>query len=329
MGASVQLTTAAEEKAKKLLFIGNSYTYGNSLPLMVKAMMESQKLKTEVKMLARGGFTLATHLNEQARGNGNLSCKRVIEKGWDFVVLQDQSSRPTIGLKETIRDIKIFNKIIKPTKAQPILFMTWGYNHDPQEYKEMTFDLAVAYCKASKATGIPVAPVGLAWQHCRKANPMIQLHQNDQSHPTAAGSYLTACVFYQVITGKSPIGLPTKLKDGNKGLVSLDKKIATAIQKAAFKSVDDFIKNDGPERLLKAEAATKHAWNKFEGKLHNKLTPEDVVKAFGKPSQQGENGEVDTFIYELDDGQSLWLVFNGGMINLAKKGRKRIELIEK
>lgn len=35
----------------------------------------------------------------------------------------------------------------------------------------------------------------------------IDLWQDDGSHPTVAGTYLAACVFYGVIFGESPRGL--------------------------------------------------------------------------------------------------------------------------
>lgn len=37
----------------------------------------------------------------------------------------------------------------------------------------------------------------------------------DKKHPSPNASYLIACVFYSMITGESPIGLPTRFKAKN------------------------------------------------------------------------------------------------------------------
>ena len=51
-------------------------------------------------------------------------------------------------------------------------------------------------------------PVGLAWQQAHRLEPGLQLWQDDGHHPTTAGSYLGACVFYNVLVGRSPVGDP-------------------------------------------------------------------------------------------------------------------------
>jgi hypothetical protein len=52
-----------------------------------------------------------------------------------------------------------------------------------------------------------VAPVGYTWLHVHMDHPEVNLWQDDGSHPTAAGTYLAACVFYASIFRRSPDGL--------------------------------------------------------------------------------------------------------------------------
>ena len=48
--------------ATRLLFIGNSYTYFNNLPVLVKALAEAAGAgPVEVRMVAPGGWSLADH----------------------------------------------------------------------------------------------------------------------------------------------------------------------------------------------------------------------------------------------------------------------------
>lgn len=59
--------------------------------------------------------------------------------------------------------------------------------------------------------GSELVPVGPAWQRARELRGNLPLYDADQSHPSALGQYLTACVFYSVFTKKSPLGLPNRL----------------------------------------------------------------------------------------------------------------------
>ena len=59
--------------------------------------------------------------------------------------------------------------------------------------------------------GSELVPVGPAWQRARELRATLPLYDADQSHPSALGQYLTACVFYGVFMKKSPLGLPNRL----------------------------------------------------------------------------------------------------------------------
>src|SRR5437660_883291 len=52
-----------------------------------------------------------------------------------------------------------------------------------------------------------VAPVGDAWAKLVALQVPITLWQEDGSHPTEAGTYLAACVFYATVFRQSPVGL--------------------------------------------------------------------------------------------------------------------------
>jgi PKD repeat protein len=52
-----------------------------------------------------------------------------------------------------------------------------------------------------------MSPVGMAWKASWEADSTINLWSSDNSHPSLAGSYLAACVFYATILEKNPVGL--------------------------------------------------------------------------------------------------------------------------
>jgi hypothetical protein len=58
------------------------------------------------------------------------------------------------------------------------------------------------------------------------------LYDKDGSHPTAAGTYLAACVFYGALWERTPEGLPSSAR--------LDPEHAAALQRYAWAAVRRF-----------------------------------------------------------------------------------------
>jgi hypothetical protein len=196
--------------ARRVLFIGNSYTYFNNLPQMLaglaKAAQPAQALEAE--MVTVGGATLK-RLWEQ--GEALAAIKR---GGWSFVVLQEQSTLgvpPMIEGKVQIADPKTFHEYarlfdaeIKKAGARTVFYLTWARQNAPETQAQLT----AAYTSIAKELNAALVPVGLAWEAALKRHPQLVLHSADKSHPTAAGTYLAACVFYATLVGRTPAGLP-------------------------------------------------------------------------------------------------------------------------
>ena len=99
-----------------------------------------------------------------------------------------------------------------------------------------------AYLTIARELKAKVAPAGIAWQLALEQRPGLLLHKKDMSHPTLAGSYLTACVFYSVLYGRTPQGLPGSLfivtKSGRKKtLAKLTPTDALFLQGIAWEAV--------------------------------------------------------------------------------------------
>lgn len=75
------------------------------------------------------------------------------------------------------------------------------------DYLAMQRQIDAAYVTIAQQLGVPAAPVGYAWSTVHRADPALTLWQDDGSHPTIAGTYLAACVFYAAIFHQSPNGL--------------------------------------------------------------------------------------------------------------------------
>ncbi len=160
-------------------------------------------------------------------------------KKWDYVVLQEQSQTPASTESRTmfmLPAVRELTGLIYPTGAIPILFNAWGHrdgwpDNGLPDYDSMQNAINAGYMEVSRELNITVAPVGFAWQAVQSQEPQINLWQADGSHPSPAGTYLAACVYYAVIFHESPAGLDY---DGN-----LDKPIALILQKAAADTVLD------------------------------------------------------------------------------------------
>ena len=75
-------------KTKKVLFVGNSYTYFWNLPLTVQVFAEKDSVVFETRQSTGGGMSLRQHWNQE----NNLKTMDIIQSAeWDCIILQDHS----------------------------------------------------------------------------------------------------------------------------------------------------------------------------------------------------------------------------------------------
>lgn len=233
----------------RILFIGNSYTYYNSTPELLKAFILEKfpEQVVETQLISAGGMTLARHWEEGA--------VEAIRSGeWDYVVLQEQSK---LGMVVTIDNQTYFGQTehffdyarkfdaeIKKAGAKTVFLMTWSERNKPKEQAILTY----AYTAIAKELDAIVAPVGLVWDKVR-TKPEIDLYDYDGSHPSPAGSYLASVTLYATLFADDPVGLSESIS--GKGLsssgepspdrqllVALSPEEAQSIQEASWEVVD-------------------------------------------------------------------------------------------
>jgi hypothetical protein len=176
------------EATLRVLFIGNSFTSMNDLPGLVAQLAASARppRKLETEFVGKGGATLQRHW-ETGR-----ALEAIRQGGWDFVVLQEQSTlgpAPPVDGRRQINDPKMFHEYarrfdaeIKKAGARTLLFLHWAAED---------------------------APAGIAWHHALRENSKLLLYYDDGSHPGVAGSYLAACMLFAALYSSSPAGLST------------------------------------------------------------------------------------------------------------------------
>ncbi len=225
---------------RKLLFIGNSYTYFWNLPQQVASMAQSRKISLATRQSTAGGVTLAQHW----KGEKQLESLEKLKNGdFDAVVIQDHSLRAIEQPDSLLHYGQLFGKEIQAKGAKAYIYMTWARPYDPYTQEEITRK----YIELASLIQGQIVPVGLAWQRARALRPEITLYDPDQSHPSPEGAYLSACVFFAVLTGQSAVGLPHRLtskdQDGEKIYLNiLSTEDALFFQKVADEVVNQ-IKN--------------------------------------------------------------------------------------
>jgi hypothetical protein len=200
----------SEQAGLRVLFVGNSFTSTNSMPALVGQLAARDNGGPGVFAVqyAAPGWSL-----ESASRDDGLAAL-LDDVRWNVVVLQEQSQIPSFSAYERDREMFPFARElvsdIRASVARPMLFMTWGYEDGDQEnvpgdtFKAMQARLAEGYSDLAADLSVPVAPVGLAWAEAVHRDPELELWDGDGKHPSRLGSYLTACVFYAILSGRDP-----------------------------------------------------------------------------------------------------------------------------
>ncbi|MEI6883011.1 MAG: PKD domain-containing protein [Bacteroidota bacterium] len=204
------------QSLKKALFLGNSYTYVNDLPLLVSQIASSKGDSLFALKYTPGGYTFQMHSEDP------MTRAAIAAGPWDLVILQEQSQLPALWPDSvavtTYPFADTLNRLIKENDScsLTLFFMTWGRKYGDTDfcpvyppvctYNGMQARLRESYLTMGTMFNAEVSPVGAAWKTTRTMNPGLELYQSDNSHPSLCGSYLAACTFYAAIFHKSPVG---------------------------------------------------------------------------------------------------------------------------
>ena len=132
---------------------------------------------------------------------------------WDYIVLQDQSFNPAGNQADFLAAVEKLTGMMR-TGARFLLYQTWAYQDASEKlaaagltYAEMRDRLRAAYQAGAEACGGVRIPVGDAFSLCHARHPELPLYLEDCFHPSPAGTYLAACLFFAQIAQASPLSL--------------------------------------------------------------------------------------------------------------------------
>ena len=182
--------------AVSVLFLGNSRTYYNDMPYMVRKIADSahSPKKYLITIYARGGARLEDLWNSSA-------VQDLLTQKWDYVVLQGGSSEQandTMNASFQMYGAKLVSAS-KAAGAVPVLLVAWKCSDDyyPQlkSIAPYFYDMIQAsYSNLAQTSGAASVNVGRVWEKLRVASPEPLMM--DGNHPTLRASYLVALMFY-------------------------------------------------------------------------------------------------------------------------------------
>lgn len=209
--------TALAQQNVRVLFIGNSYVTTNNLPQMLKNMAQSAGHAMAVDYSAPGGQSFSQHVTHAT------TLQKINQGNWDFVVLQEQSQRPSFSNTYVQNNVFPYaaqlNDLIEAANpcAETVFYMTWGRKNGDQSncaympavctYEGMDNLLQLRYRQMAEANDALVAPVAAVWRYLRTHHPEIELYSSDESHPALAGTYAAAATFYSLMFREDPTEL--------------------------------------------------------------------------------------------------------------------------
>lgn len=208
--------------AVRILFVGNSYTARNGLPGLVAGLAGGRGTVVEHRLISAGGASLRQHLNQ------GKALEAIAEGSYDVVVLQEQSTLPGKNAPRMHDSVREFHAAIEDAGARTALYLTWARRNAPEAQQAITS----AYAGIAAELGATLVPVGMVWERFLSTHDRPLLHDDDNSHPALAGSYLAACVFLVALLGEHPVGIEVPVK-------GLDAETAALLRQAAWDICED------------------------------------------------------------------------------------------
>ena len=157
-----------------------------------------------------------------------------------FVVIQMYGLEKSFSTDEFLANANQWVEKIKNENTQVVLMYPWFSQVESLDTRNKMDALVHQFAWQQKLVIIPVAP---AWEMVIKKHPEIQLYASDGIHPSSEGVYLTACVFYSAITGKSPLGLSAKTSigyDHPDQIMTISDPVIQILQNSAWDVMEDY-----------------------------------------------------------------------------------------
>ena len=170
-----------------------------------------------------GNYSLGDHLDA---GNALTAIRR---GGWDVVVLQQGPSSLDESRADLIASTRRFDAEIRRIGGRTALYGVW-----PEKIRFGVFDrVSESYRLAAQDVKGIYLPAGEAWRAAWRSDSTLALYGLDDFHPSVEGTYVAALVIYSRLSGRTPVGLASRLQTRGGAVVNLPAARARLLQEAA------------------------------------------------------------------------------------------------
>jgi hypothetical protein len=199
---------------RSVLIVGNSRTYYNDMPAMVRDIADSAQSPTkfQIQTAAYPGAYFKDHWS-------NRRTRRLLDEHWDDVVFQGASGEQWRE-EELASFLDFGGRLAREARSgsrSAHLIVNWAY--EPQLYEKSGWNrsahlakIRAGHRRLSQEAGLWRVNVAGAWEMVRRDHPHIRL-TSDGNHPTLAGSYLYALAVYAHLSA-GPVQQVTFVPDG-------------------------------------------------------------------------------------------------------------------
>ncbi len=183
-------TEKRAENALNLLFIGNSHTYYNDMPLMVQHRANDAGYTCDVTRVTGNGWSLQQHTEDPYLSS------TILNGDYDYVILQERVN--PMDAEAFLNAARTLNGYIRRTDAVPIIFGCWSKEMEPDKQAELND----ANRRVANDIDALLAPVGETWWDYKKAHPEVDLYADDGVHASKAGSDYAAGIIWDTIAAR-------------------------------------------------------------------------------------------------------------------------------
>ena len=190
---SVPATVCAlvgQSSTPTILFVGNSLTYANDLPSLVREAAAARGHDVRVRMIAHPSFSLEDHWHLGIAD----SIRRISP---DIVMMQQGPSSLPESRALLIEWSDSIARVTRAAGGEPVLLMVW-----PTPDRAFAWDaVRDSYVAAADALGARVVPAGERIRARLAADPAAPLLAGDDFHPAPEGSRVMAEAIVDVLFG--------------------------------------------------------------------------------------------------------------------------------
>ena len=182
-------TTNPPDAQYNILFVGNSLTYSNNLPNLVKAEAADNGIVIGTHMLAYSNYAIVDHW-----ADGDV--QELIASGdYDFVVIQQGPSSQQNGYDMLVNAGADYANLCQAHNVKLAYFMVW-----PSIQYYHTFSGVITnYTAGANANNAILCPVGRVWKDYIDQTNNYSYYGPDGFHPSLEGSRVAAEVIFEYL----------------------------------------------------------------------------------------------------------------------------------